>query len=207
MHFNDAIEIIRGLSAPSAMPGYGYSLPALECKTGSRLYKIKGSICSGCYARRGNYSYPLVRNKLYERFAAIKDPRWVEAMTTAINTIGETFFRWHDSGDIQSLRHLTKIVEVCKRTPKVKHWLPTKETKLVKRWQAKYGALPKNLCIRHSAHMIDEVPSESIGSMVYKNTPPPDNAFICTKRERGNRCGLCRACWDPSVKLVAYSKH
>ena len=37
------------------------------------------------------------------------------------------FHRWFDSGDLQSLSHLMKIIEVCEHTPHIKHWLATRE--------------------------------------------------------------------------------
>jgi hypothetical protein len=36
-------------------------------------------------------------------------------------------FRWHDSGDVQDLKHLAKIFKVARLTPNIKHWLPTRE--------------------------------------------------------------------------------
>ena len=40
-----ALKIIGGLSKPSKMPGWAYGLPAKECKTGSKLVKVKNSVC------------------------------------------------------------------------------------------------------------------------------------------------------------------
>jgi hypothetical protein len=48
-------EKVGGLSQPSKMPGYGYSLPAEYCITGTHLAAIRGTICSKCYGFRGNY--------------------------------------------------------------------------------------------------------------------------------------------------------
>ena len=52
------------LSNVSKMPGKSISLDAFECKTGSKLAKIKGSVCFDCYARKGMYRMPNVRNKM-----------------------------------------------------------------------------------------------------------------------------------------------
>ena len=32
----------------------------------------------------------------------------------------------------------------------------------------------------------------------------PRGAHICPAPNQGNQCGSCRACWDPSVKVVIY---
>jgi hypothetical protein len=44
MKTEEAFKIIGGsLSKPSKMPGWSIGLPAKECKTGSKLRKVKGS--------------------------------------------------------------------------------------------------------------------------------------------------------------------
>ena len=47
---------------------------------------------------------------LARRLESLKHPQWVEAMVALIH--GEPWFRWHDSGDLQSPEHLKKIFEV-----------------------------------------------------------------------------------------------
>ena len=51
----DAINIAGSCTRTSKMPSLSYSLPAKECITGSKLVKVKGSVCEGCYALKGNY--------------------------------------------------------------------------------------------------------------------------------------------------------
>ena len=53
MKLKEAKEITGGLSNPSKMPGKAYSIPASRCNVGSRLAKVKGSVCEGCYALKG----------------------------------------------------------------------------------------------------------------------------------------------------------
>jgi hypothetical protein len=43
MKTSEALKLVGGLSKPSKMPGWAYGLPAKECKTGSKLVKVKGS--------------------------------------------------------------------------------------------------------------------------------------------------------------------
>jgi len=129
MLVKEADKIIISLSKPDKMPGYAYGLPAWECKTGSKLVKVPGSVCSGCYAMKGNYTrFPEIRKSQYKRLKAIRLPLWVKAMTTKINSYAVKkigVFRWHDAGDVQDLRHLAKIFEICRRTPDMQHWMPT----------------------------------------------------------------------------------
>ena len=96
----EARQITGGLSKPSKMPGPAHNLPAWRCITGVKLQKVPGSVCAGCYAMKGRYRFRNVREALERRQQALTEPRWVDAMVTLIT--GEAWFRWHDSGDIQS---------------------------------------------------------------------------------------------------------
>lgn len=118
------------------------------------------------------------------------------------------YFRWHDSGDLQSLSHLRKIVKIAETLPVVKFWLPTSEHRLVAEYSRRYGPFPSNLTVRLSATLIDgPVPASDLPvSSVYTQTVP-SGAHDCRARFNANRCGACRACWDPNVKHVAYPLH
>ena len=123
----EAREITGGLSAPGKMPEGSYNIPASACQTGQILAKVKDTPCEGCYALKGRYRFPNVKDALQRRLASLMDSRWVEAMTVLVKN--KKHFRWHDSGDIQSVDHLKKIFEVCNNTPATMHWLPTQERK------------------------------------------------------------------------------
>jgi len=181
------------------MPGWAYGLPAKECKTGGKLQKVKGSVCYDCYAMKGCYVFKVVQRAQYYRLNAIKNSLWPKAMSMIINSKKSKFFRWHDSGDVQNLEHLLKIYEVCKLTPSVKHWMPTREP-----WVKAFLSLkPANLVIRFSSPMVDQPAHASWPhtSTVVKSGPS------CPAPRQGNECKDCRACWDPAVKNVAYGQH
>ena len=126
MKVKEAIKITDSFTRTSKMPGLSYSFPAWECKTGSKLRLIPDSVCSMCYALKGNYPrYKAIKAAQYRRLEAMKDPRWVDAMTAVIKR--QKWFRWHDAGDVQSLEHLNKIFRICEATPETRHWLPTRE--------------------------------------------------------------------------------
>ena len=195
----EAKKITGGLRKPSKMPGPAYNLPAWACKTGAKLRKVPGSPCYGCYAFKGRYNFSNVQLALKRRLEALESPLWVEAMVTLIK--GQEFFRWHDSGDIQSEQHLKNIFEVCKLTPETKHWLPTQEREYLKDPEA----VPANLIIRLSGSKIDG-PSPKAWPWTSSVVTSPE-ARTCPAPEQGNECGSCRACWDKSTPNVAYGKH
>ena len=181
------------------MPGFAYGIPAKECKTGSKLQQVKGSTCYNCYALKGCYVFKSVQEAQYKRLRSIRHPHWVRAMASVISSKKSKYFRWHDSGDVQDLRHLAKIFKVCKLTPDVNHWMPTREA-----WVKPYlTRAPKNLVIRFSMPMVDQAAAGS-----WPNTSTVvTTGRTCPAPDQGNACGECRACWDPSVKNVAYGKH
>ena len=145
MLIKDAKKITDSFTKTSKMPGLSYSLPAWECKTGSKLRKIKGSVCASCYALKGNYTrYKAIKAAQYVRLEALKDTKWIAAMVAQI--IRQKYFRWHDAGDIQDMKHLYKIFRVCELTPETRHWMPTREAQFLK--QVKPEEVPKNLIIR-----------------------------------------------------------
>lgn len=205
-----AKEITGGLSKPSKMPGFAYSIPAQACNVGSRLRTVQGSICSKCYALKGRYVFGNVKKALQRRLASLIHSEWVEAMAFQINQASINVFRWHDSGDIQNLEHLEKIAEVCRLTPDVRHWLPTREYAIVTAYKEKHGSFPDNLNIRLSAYMVDgPLPTGAanrLGVTVSGVTSDPTKV-TCPAYKQGGVCGSCRACWDKNQAVVNYPRH
>ena len=199
MTSKELLQLVGGLSKPSKMPGWAYGIPAKECKTGSKLQKVKGSTCYNCYALKGCYVFKVVQEAQYRRLRSIKHPGWVRAMTQLLQSKKSKFFRWHDSGDVQDLKHLAKIFEVARRTPDIQHWMPTREA-WVKPF-LKYA--PSNLVIRFSMPMVDQPAADSW---------PHTSTVVTTGRtcpapDQDNACGDCRACWDPKIRNIAYGQH
>ena len=202
-----ALEVVQGLTKTDKMPSSSYSIPARACKKGSKLRRIKGSVCSKCYALKGNYArYPAIVEAQQRRLESITGSQWVEGMTFLINNKKDIkdsgVFRWHDSGDLQSLEHFEKILQVVRNTPQIKHWLPTKESQIVKNYK---GIIPHNIVIRLSGSMID-----SDTPPVYNNTSmvtTDKNKATCKSYENDGKCGECRQCWDKDIKNITYLAH
>ena len=209
MNLNEATETVGRLGRAGKMPCPTYNTPAKRCITGARLRKVVGSTCHGCYAFKGNYLYPSVQQGLEKRFKAFKKPAFVEAMSFMINSYAKKsgYFRWFDSGDLVSISMLERIVMICQNTSTIKHWLPTREVKIVKDYLKLHKKFPDNLMVRVSAPMVDGEPLKSFDytSTVNHKTKPIGHA--CPSRFQDNKCMDCRACWNKNIKNVSYHKH
>lgn len=213
-----AWRAVGGLSAPSKMPCFGISLPASACNVGSALAAIVGSVCSVCYALKGRYIMPNVLAALRRRLRALnrnlESGRWERAMITLLSDPGmraNGFFRWHDSGDVQSFAHLEAIARVAIATPWIRHWLPTREARHVNAYLNAYGAFPANLNVRLSLPMMDLARPATFDPRIPTSTAhtstAPLGAWQCPAPKQNGHCGPCRACWTPDVKHVSYAKH
>ena len=203
---------VGGLSNTSKMPGYSYSLPATSCKRGTTLNKRNGTICNKCYARKGRYMFPNVQGCLDRRLASLRDMTvWTSHMVTVIGATGSPFFRWHDSGDLQSIRHLRAIAIIAQQLPGINFWLPTRERGTVRQYLKK-STCPDNLCIRISADIIDGAIPDIEGLPVstvhtragrYKYS----GALICPAPGQGGQCRDCRCCWNTRARHISYLRH
>lgn len=187
------------------MPGTTFAIDAFACKTGSKLAKVKGTPCFSCYARKIQKLRPSVDSGWKANLAKweASDPeQWSQAMAfQIIRYNSDGYHRWFDSGDLQSVEMLDAIVQVCRMTPNVRHWLPTQERDILKAYT---GEIPANLTIRLSASKINgKAPN-------YPNTSGVSQTksdVTCFARDNGNSCGSCRDCWDREVQHVVYPLH
>jgi hypothetical protein len=206
----EAIDYIGGFSSPSKMPCFAYSIPAQECNIGKQMRSVEGSVCSKCYALKGRYVFGNVKAALYRRFNTLKKEFWVEAFAFAVNTMKLSFFRFHDAGDLQGVWHLKNIVEVAKRCPNCKFWLPTREAAVLNEYMENIGDMPENLTVRISGTMIEGKPpiglAEKWGFVVSSVSANLDEVNCHSFKNEG-KCGDCRACWDKSVFNVVYRRH
>lgn len=211
MDIHLAKQLTGGLSNPTKMPCPAYSLPATACKVGSKLHEVENSICSDCYALKGRYMFNAVQEALTRRLDAITGERWVEAMSFLINRYCKDigYFRWHDSGDIQSVDHLLKIIQICKNTPTIKHWLPTREYNIVRDTKKIVGTWPQNLIIRLSALMFGDLKGPvALAKKLQVGISGADSSkYNCPAHTTNNMCASCRECWDNPKKTIIYRQH
>lgn len=217
---DEASDIVGGLSSPGKMPCHSYGLPAAECGVGSKLREsssdAKPTVCGSCYALKGQYTFSNVQDAQYRRLASLSDPRWTDAMTCLIgwHSRSSRVFRWHDSGDLQSVAHLSLIVEVADRLPWVTFWIPTRESRVLRVWIREHGAFPANLTVRQSCALVGHFPDPSraldgrvFSAVAFKGQEIPVDAWACPAYSQGGECRDCRACWSPDVPVVVYPLH
>lgn len=208
-----ASTVCGSLTSTSKMPCKSYSLPTEACITGFKMAQIEGSICSMCYADKGFYQMYAnnIKPAQFARLDSIDSEYWVSGMVSHIGN--DAFFRWHDSGDLQSLLHLEKIVAVCAATVNTMHWLPTREYGIIKAFIAKHGknSIPKNLIVRLSAMYPDKpvtvpVSLQGVAGVTVSNvhTEKPIGES-CKAPSQGGACKDCRLCWSNAV--VSYALH
>jgi hypothetical protein len=139
----------------------------------------------------------------------MSDPDWIDKMVFMIGKREKSgVFRWHDSGDIQSVAHLAAIVEIAKRLPNILFWLPTREFSFVSDFMES-NSVPANLTIRLSALMFDGKPPTAIAKrlgLVTSGASTGDD-FNCVSSKQGGKCLDCRACWDKSISNINYKQH
>lgn len=200
------------LSEPRKMPSFTFSTPAEDCITGSKLRKVPGSVCEDCYAMKNRYRMPSVMAPRKHNLALLQDlPTWTAMMIETIYDRERSgYFRWHDSGDLQSFEHLLAIIDIARALPEIKFWLPTKEKQFLARLKRWRGKVPDNLVIRLSMPMIDQTPRGAwpLTSTVHRaGNFSPAFGQECGAYRNAGKCGDCRACWSADVANVSYPKH
>ena len=198
------------ISKTSKLDGIkSWSLQALDTCPGS--LNGDGSLvdaCSGCYATTGNYRFPNVKAPRLHNRGDWERLNWVDDMVKALDN--ERYFRFFDSGDMYALGLAEKILEVMRRAPWVKFWLPSRMHKFPKFRRVLTQMMQlENVSVRFSS---DSVTGDYIkglhGSVI---VPTAENVTpdmkLCEAYSRGGVCGGCRACWDKAVNVIAYPAH
>ena len=220
LRFNSLKEAeasVGGLSAPSKMPSYAWSISAKRCNVESKLAKIEGSVCNKCYALKGMYQFPQTQKALENRYSKWSNDRdrWTNAMIYIMHNkkhIKDTgHFRWFDSGDIQGMTMLSDINAVAWSSPNIRFWLPTKEYKLVREY-TKDNDIAPNLIIRVSnpnvnSNTLKKADHSHISTVYSKDMLSESEGYICPASKQGNQCKDCRACWSDKVSEVSYIAH
>ena len=194
------------LSNTSKLGVKSISLDANKCKTGGKLAKKKGTVCNGCYALKGCYVFPVVKNEMARRLEFFNSKNFIPIMVWLLQSQKKNYFRWFDSGDIQNVFMGLNILEICKQTPNIKHWIPSKEYKM---WREilKIEKLPKNVCLRISSPNIDQAPLEGFNNTSTVHENKKAFGLECIAYKQDGKCLECKACYNSKIKNISYPKH
>jgi hypothetical protein len=224
-----ARAFVGGVSTPSKMPGLSWNISAKRCKLGSLLREnVEGSVCASCYALKGRYSFRNVIEAQERRLAAFDQAagsgnmrKWAKAMAMlASSRASKGYFRFFDSGDLQSFAMLHAILMVARLAPTVKFWLPTREYPIISE-ALQFGLIserdfPNNLVIRISAPCVNQIagktfleshPNITLSAVYEKGHTPNEVVYNCPAYTQGGKCGECRACWQRLNNIIVYPKH
>ena len=212
------------LTNTTAMACPSWSLPAGYSCPGAT--KDKDSPCGHCYASQGMYLLDTTARAQWIRFQWTRDclktaegrREWIGTMAEAMRATGAEYFRWHDSGDLFSPTYVRAVAEVCRLTPKVRHWLATQSFNLLTLDRAIRENLVSlaNVVVRPSVGRMDAFPPRrrslgyAAGATVYTaEVNAHKSVRLCPKSTRGGSCASngCRLCWNAPALPVGYLVH
>lgn len=158
------------------------------------------------YCMTNFYKFPVVKNARLHNMEDIKRDDWEDDMVDLIKN--ENYFRWFDTGDIYNVSVAEKIYNVIKRTPNVKHWLPTNSYDVdgLKEWIDKIDELD-NVKVRRSSKLFGKYEKGVHGSCVIVEEDIPDGVHVCPATLNHTKCGSCTACYDKNVDVIGYIAH
>ena len=189
----------------SKLGGQIYSInlpPVVTCRSDAPCFK-------GCYACKGNWLYPNVKNSLQHNLEAYKSNPDLFFESVAIQTALVRFCRWHSSGDIVDMQYFEGMCKVARKNKDTHYLCFTKKYEIINEFLSKGKRIPKNLSIVFSAwsNWIPENPYDLPMTYVYgkefNNELIPKDAIPC-----GGKCETCQACWTlKKGQHVYFLKH
>lgn len=200
------------LSQPGKMPCKSWSLQAVNtCPGAWRPGKQKQLVaaCIGCYATDGNYLFPNTVAVREHNKTDWRRDAWAPEMIAVLSR--ESYFRWFDSGDMYHIDLARKILEVMRATPNCQHWLPTRMHKFIK-FSNIIKSMQKlpNVVVRKSGDGIrgEVIRGKTVSTIFDPQTQrAPAGAHVCPAYQNAGKCGDCRACWNPKIRVIAYPQH
>jgi len=102
-----------------------------------------------CYAQKGAYAWPKVKEAYNNRYLLSKQDNFINIMNEAIQNKKVDILRLHDSGDFYSVDYLNKWIQIAKDNKNVIFYAYTKSIPFFKRSKEMDTTflLPKNLII------------------------------------------------------------
>ena len=189
----------------SKLGGQIYSInlpPIVTCRSNAPCFK-------GCYACKGNWLFPNVKNSLQQNLEAYKNNPTLFFESVVSQTALVRFCRWHSSGDIVDMQYFEGMCKVARKNKDTHYLCFTKKYEIINEFLSKGKRIPKNLSIVFSAwsNWIPENPYNLPMTYVYgkefNNELIPKDAIPC-----GGKCENCQACWTlKKGQHVYFLKH
>ena len=189
----------------SKLGGQIYSInlpPVVTCRKDAPCFK-------GCYACKGNWLFPNVKNSLNQNLEAYKGNPDLFFESIVTQTALVRFCRWHSSGDIVDMQYFEGMCKVARKNKDTHYLCFTKKHEIINEFLSKGKRIPKNLSIVFSAwsNWIPENPYDLPMTYVYgkefNNELIPKDAIPC-----GGKCETCQACWTlKKGQHVYFLKH
>ena len=189
----------------SKLGGQIYSInlpPVVTCRSDAPCFK-------GCYACKGNWLFPNVKNSLQHNLEAYKSNPALFFESVAAQTALVRFCRWHSSGDIVDMQYFEGMCKVARKNKETHYLCFTKKYEIINEFLSKGKRIQKNLSIVFSAwsNWIPENPYDLPMTYVYgkefNNELIPKDAIPC-----GGKCETCQACWTlKKGQHVYFLKH
>ena len=197
------------LSKAGKMPCRSWSLQAIDtCPASIGSDGELVDACKGCYATTGNYRFPNVKRPREHNKEDWKRDSWVDDMVAELDN--DRYFRWFDSGDMYHIKLARKMLEVMKRTPWVRHWLPTRMHKFAKFAPViqEMNNLP-NVVVRLSSDSVigETIPGANTSTIIPTPEKATEEMTVCEAYSRDGKCGPCRKCWDKDTAVIASPAH
>ena len=216
---------------------YSWSLQAIETCPASAIQTVQEAkqwslnigdlvpACQNCYATKGFFNMPSVKAPRSENKQSWQKADFVPDMIKAISKKKRKHFRLFDSGDLYHLALAEKWYQIMVALPEIQFWLPTRMHKFAKFADVieRMQALP-NVVVRFSSDSVNGgiidgantstiIPSEMVLKEKSRDAiiATSDAYQICPATKPGNKpnckANSCTACWDKSVKVIAYVEH
>ena len=182
-------------------------------------------VCQGCYATKNMYNFPVVIAARDYNQQDYQKADWVDRMVKQVSKYD--YFRWFDSGDVETPELAKKIRAVMLATPNTQHWLPTRSDKIEKIQDVltrgrtsiygrgvNYISDLTNVSLRISADHVGLNNKERPGVNSYVINPGDlfeckrQGIFLCPVTSPGSTqksCDTCTMCYTD--KPVAYLVH
>ena len=198
-------QYVKVSNTNSKLGGQIYSInlpPVVTCRSDAPCFK-------GCYACKGNWLFPNVKNSLQHNLEAYKSNPTLFFESVAAQTALVRFCRWHSSGDIVDMQYFEGMCKVARKNKDTHYLCFTKKYEIINEFLSKGKRIPKNLSIVLSAwsNWIPENPYDLPMTYVYgkefNNGLIPKDAIPC-----GGKCETCQACWTlKKGQHVYFIKH